>query len=692
MSTKTQTTFNFNTRNLASFTDSIGLTNRLLSWLGSFTDSIGLTNINRITKSNSDINNTTLLLEDLMYGLVNANKTTLNGYSKLDNEDSTDLVSDDIETSELAKKKLSKSDDKTKNLELLKLAWTLIPSKTFFIIAILVFEIVSSLGTIGLLLENKLIVIVAPIIMCIISLLNEISRIDIMYKIKCSWLKTTLNYFNDLSWVKRNEQEDMTDFHKMIGSSSNTLFSLISWGIPTIVTGIRSLVMVIYILIIKGYWKIIIVTTIIYYVYFAYVMKSLQEKIALVRSKMKDMEKIIVSKRKWLLQLFKNKKRNPSDIIKIDVEFDSLEKEFIQGWQVITNGMSLVSSLISFIALFGISDWNNLLLVKIIFDELRYTIETFSHFSNNFTSRAKDFDKFLTWYEETGGRDKKIEYFPIPPNGIEYESIHINIDDKFLLDSTKICIEPNDIIILRGPTGVGKTQLINSLQGLIPGANLTSNISSNIQNIQQIQIYNPRSFQPSWEYLDQNMRETIPSNGLTLREMLGNEPNTELILDLIKVVRLDDKIPSKSDIDVKMKGFSGGQRMKLSLIFTLLEVINKVKSSKTNIEQGLSILVLDEPEQGLDPYSRLDVISSILEFCKLGIKKYIKINLSVLIIYHGDNTDIIKMNKLVNKFWLLKKHQGKTIVEEITEIKEFCKSLLELKRQELENLYAELNV
>jgi ABC-type nitrate/sulfonate/bicarbonate transport system ATPase subunit len=635
----------------------------------------------------------TYKLEELMYGVISSNNIVVNNYTKLGTEDVEDFedfegVADfeDFEYIEDFEKDVhnEKNDDNedddiefnkkpnhTKNLELLKLSWLLLPNKFTFIFFIVVLELIKSFSTIGLLLENKLIVISAPLLVSVLSLIDGIYNIDIFYKIKHSWLHINLDYFNDLSWIKKNEQEDMTDFHRMINSSSTTLSNLITWGLPTIVSGITNLTTVMYVLIIKGYWKIIFITSIIYYIYFKFIMKSLQEKLATMRSKMKDSEKIIVSKRKWLLQLFKNNKRKTDDVINLELELDTLENEFIKGWNIITNGMSLVSCLISFIGLYGIDNWENLLLVKIIFDDLRHTIETFSHFSNNLTARSKDFDKYLSWYEGTCGREKKIEYYSVPENGLSFNTININFDNKFILDTKDLSIKPNDVIILRGPTGIGKTQLINSLQGLISGSDLKNGNGD---------IEEARNYQLDWEYLDQNMRETIPNYGLSLREMLFNEPDTELIFKLVQVVKLDDKIKNKKDIDVMMKGFSGGQRMKTSLIFTLLEVI----------KQNKSILVLDEPEQGLDPYSRLEVVRNVLEFCKSGIKKYINKELAILVIYHGDDTDIIKLHKLSNKIWLLKKNNGKTIVDEITNIKKFCNELLDIKKNELKSLYTEL--
>ncbi len=594
-------------------------------------------------------------IEHLLYPIV--------GFPKNQGSLEPDVKSQDQD------KLLGSSNTKTNSYDLLKLSWNILPDKAIFIMSILIIQFVSSLSSIGLLTHNKWLIILTPILKTVLGVFQGIYNDKLMYKFHKHWLTISLDYFNDLSWTKKHTQEDMTDFHRMIHSASGTLFSLVSWGIPSIANGIRSLVVVIYILKTKGYVNLIFVTAIIYYLYFQFIMKKRQDNLTNIRIKMRDLNKIIVSKRKWLLQLFKSNKRNTEDIINLDVVLDSLDQEYYFGWSIINNGMGLTSCIISFIGLMGISDWDNFLLVKIVFDELRNTIDMFSHFSTNFVSKAKDFDKYLTWYEESGGRELDVQYYDLPKSGLNFDSVNINLDNKFLLEAHGLNIKPNDFILLRGKTGIGKTQLVNCLQGYTPGATLSNT------------KFQPKNYSKNWEYLNQNMRETIPTNGLSLREMLENESDTDLIMELIRVVKLDDKIILNSDINEKMQGYSGGQRMKTSLVFTLLEVIKNRKS----------ILVLDEPEQGLDPFSRLDVIQSVLEFCKTGIKKYIgSINLSVLVIYHGDDTDIIKMNKLFNKIWLFDKKLNKSHVIQTLNIKEFCTDILKNKQQELDKLSIEI--
>ena len=546
----------------------------------------------------------------------------------------------------------------TNGLELFKLSWYLVPNKYVFVLWLLVTEFVSFLTSYGLITQNSLLTISAPLLSAILCIFYQIYNFSLMFSVKHQWKQLSLDYFADIKWIKKKEQEDMTDFDKMIDRSSNALFSIVSWGVPTVFSGVRSMITVFAVLIIKGYWQLILSTTIIYFMYFKFFMKHQQDKLVDIRKKMKEVEKSISSKKKLMLELYKNSKRNSIDILELDKQYDALDNNFLNGWTIISNGMTLVSCIIAFVGLFGISNWDNFLLVKIIFDDLKFTIETFSHFSNNFISRSKDFDKFIDWYENTNGRYALPTQLSLPDNGLHYSNININFFNKFMLTSINLSICPGDIILLRGPTASGKTQIINALQGLITGATLDSI------------HYQPNNYTKVWEYMNQDMRESIPNTGLSLRELLEGENDTNFIMDLVKVVQLDDKIKISDDIDIKIQGYSGGQKMKLSIIFTIWEVIR----------QNKTLLVLDEPEQGLDSKSRKLVIESVLSY--LMQKK-----ISVLIIYHGDDFDIIRMHQLFNKIWLFEPKDGLTKVKQLTRendnIKKYCRKLLDNYKREL---------
>jgi ABC-type uncharacterized transport system ATPase subunit len=145
---------------------------------------------------------------------------------------------------------------------------------------------------------------------------------------------------------------------------------------------------------------------------------------------------------------------------------------------------------------------------------------------------------------------------------------------------------------------------------------------------------------------------------------------------LISIVQLD-KISIISDIDEPMNGYSGGQKMKVALLFTLLEVIKEKKT----------VLVLDEPEQGLDPISRLEIVSNVLNFVKDGIQEYNGgTPVSVLLIYHGDDLDIVTLSGLLTKMWLFEKINGVSIVKEGINLIDYCNGIVCKRKEELEKL------
>jgi ABC-type nitrate/sulfonate/bicarbonate transport system ATPase subunit len=531
-----------------------------------------------------------------------------------------------------------------------------------FILWLLSIELISSLATFSLMYEYKTGVICAPVLLAIMRLYFDTYKVDMMLRIKRGWKLLALDYFQNLSQADKNAVEDMTDFNKMVDRASNSLYSIFSWGLPIIISGVRKLITIFSILILRGYWKIIFSTSIIYGVYFYFYMGPKQKTLAEIRASMKEREKWIVGLLKWTLNLFQKGKRDLNAILEIEDETDALEISFFKGWDNIAGGMTIISAIVAFIGLVSITNWSTLLLFKIIFDDLKGTIGAFSNFANSYASRSKEFDKFLAWFMDTNGREDVLPQQEFPNDGLIFTEVNISLG-KFSLVTNMLSILQGQVILLKGKTGAGKTQLVNALQGLLPGAILEGE-------------YSPIQYSKSFEYLDQHMRSSIPSSKLELRRLLDGNIDNELIMLLISVVQLD-KIAAISDIDEPMNGYSGGQKMKVALLFTLLEVIKEKKT----------VLVLDEPEQGLDPISRLEIVSNVLNFVKNDIQSHNGgISVAVLLIYHGDDLDIVKLSGLLTKMWLFEKVNGGSIVKECINLIDYCNGITSTRRKELDSL------
>lgn len=274
-------------------------------------------------------------------------------------------------------------------------------------------------------------------------------------------------------------------------------------------------------------------------------------------------------------------------------------------------------------------DWKILLMNMKVFGQITSTISMFIHTSTALETHMKDFDDLIIWIKKCEEQELDViqSQIEFPLKFSSKITLTSESEKTFNLETyghLDIC--NGDKILLKGVSGAGKTQLVNSLQGLVPGTKFNKS---------------PKEFETSWEYLDQQTRETIPSRGLKLRAMLEYEQDDDLIHELLEIVMLDDKF-SVLGFDNPMEDLSGGEKMRLSILYTLWDMRKR----------GKQVLILDEPEQGLDEDTRVKVIENVLD----------RICEPVLVIYHGSKLDLLEMS--FNKVWLFDKQEEKTVVKQ----------------------------
>lgn len=168
------------------------------------------------------------------------------------------------------------------------------------------------------------------------------------------------------------------------------------------------------------------------------------------------------------------------------------------------------------------------------------------------------------------------------------DNVSVSLKDKKVLDGINFSIFENELVLIMGKNGTGKSTLLNTLFGLYSPdggeVRYNSSMGTNINNM-------------AIEYC---IQQTTVIEG-TLRDniCLDHEIDDVLVLEMCNKFNLFDDFSDGLDTRIQFNGsnISGGQSKKISLIRSLLS--NK------------PILILDEPFVSLDTVSA-QVLANIL--------------------------------------------------------------------------------
>jgi ABC-type Mn2+/Zn2+ transport system ATPase subunit len=573
---------------------------------------------------------TTKVSKETTKGVFSTTKTIFNVFKSYLNTYMSMNVSSEESNNRLLDKKNTTVD--IRNIQntpfgLLKLGFSLMDNPFKYILMVLFIELLEIIPVLGLMYQNIFLVSFFPIVICVTNMYMTKSNMLLNTRTVKKWERVVYDFFQTLSYNDRKKYENMEDFQSQVGKTGWAIARVITWGFNLSIGICITILNCIMIIIQKGYYIMLLIVPSLFYLYIRLRMKQKQEQLTQVRKRKKELEKQIKPISHWYLHLFQNIKRSSEETLDIENQLKDIDDDFWIIWESIASEIIITGKILSFICIISqVKTFEQMLVIKVMFDSLMSTITSMGHLTNGLANNIKDFDRFITWANEVKTETDIVEQekliFPV-----EISGVNIVFDNFSLRTKNELTICSADKILLRGISGAGKTQLVNALQGLISGCLYKS--------------FNSKATKGWWEYMNQQTREAIPSGGISLRKMLENEQNDDFICHLINIVKLNH-IFNKENIDEPMKGLSGGEIMRLSLLYTLWNLEDK------------EILILDEPEQGLDEDTRVEVINNI----------FIHVKKPILIIYHGSRLDLLQLP--LTKAWVFSRNVDRSSVEQLS--------------------------
>lgn len=225
--------------------------------------------------------------------------------------------------------------------------------------------------------------------------------------------------------------------------------------------------------------------------------------------------------------------------------------------------------------------------------------------------------------------------------------------DKVVLDDVSLTVREGDIYGLVGRNGAGKTTLVRILLGLAKPS--CGEIKINGASTEDALAYERTKIGSIVDSPALSLHLTALENMKSMGYALG-ATNIEKLKDIIYKVGLDPNNPTK------VKNYSLGMKQRLAIALALIN--------------DPSILILDEPVNGLDPTGIFEVRELLLRLNRDGV--------TILISSHL----LAELQKLATCYGVI---EGGKLVKEFrqSDLDELCKPYIKV---EVDNLKVALNV
>lgn len=448
--------------------------------------------------------------------------------------------------------------------------------------------------------------------------------------------------YNSVSFEGKNKSPAKI-FWQKLNNATPAIERIIDWGLITIINLIGSFIGCLWTFIRMGLIVELILVLVFGALCYYFVIRKKQANYTKLRKQVRTTNEKLRSKIRLFLSAFQYKEVTPQYISKMDNACSTNNQATYKKWQEIMMLIRLMNKtgilVIGFITMTNIAKF---MLVSMVLGDFSGAVSGLSRFVNQFNQYTNSFDTYTKFWN-------KLEIKPEPtklnvPSNLQVEDVNIQRPNFSVTFSTlgygtenTLPLGPRTTTLIQGPSGHGKSTFVEGLTGKLGGV---------IMNCGK-----PENYYHTCSDMYQNIREQLPSTGVSIRDWFKDEPNDAIIMrclqlcfwpqeleKLLTAIELankdnDDLFTRSTYIDFHQTGSpgeqspmgrdtglrpllqasrnspldldiqeipSGGQKSRLCLATKCYEMLNK------------EMLILDEPEQGSDPKTRIWVINNIL--------------------------------------------------------------------------------
>jgi ABC-type transport system involved in cytochrome bd biosynthesis fused ATPase/permease subunit len=393
--------------------------------------------------------------------------------------------------------------------------------------------------------------------------------------------------YEKLSLIDKN-LINIHDYKDKLVTVANSIALVIDWGLHECMVLIKTLAILFYVS--QNHSVVVLILCSLSIYNFVFRVAEIN-----FRKQHKEYQKQIIGMRReanqriMLLQFAHTQTEDIEDILQRKI---FVSKKSDRGWNYMARSIDYINFTNFLILVYLQSEVSKLqtVLLMSVFVKFSTAVKWIVRFSHSLQRGEDSYKEYIEMF-------KNAKFSPLPiqktfPKIMKINDIDIDLGDVKLKLVSSFSLHRGDRILITGPSGGGKTTTLHAIRGLIPGVTLAKDKSGNfVKEFVELceSLYNMDFAKSTVKKLCVQRKDDVFSSKLARK-----------CLKICCVDYWSDKLKDDDEFGGKI---STGEKSRV--IIALLVLYPVIYFNK-------KVLILDEPERGLDPPVAYKVLSNIL--------------------------------------------------------------------------------